>query len=98
MQITPKFHIYPDWPSLSAIAAPAILGGPVGWACGEWVWGASPIIAVAGLAMAAAASYGVSCRVADRSGQPWAYLSFFASLSSWLFGLYALFSAAPLYK
>ena len=48
------------------------------------------------LPLSAAVSYWVSCRVADRWGQPWAYLSFFAALAGWLGGgwLFLAFSGA----
>jgi hypothetical protein len=91
-----SISIYPDWMSIGAIVAPLILGWPIGRLIGGWVWILSPIICLAGLATGAAASYGISCRVADRAGQPWAYLSFFASLASWLTGLYLVFCAVPL--
>ena len=98
VSVEPRISFFLDWPSIVAIAAPAILGWPTGWLVGDWVWILSPIICIAGIATGAAASYGVSCRVADRAGQPWAYLSFFASLASWLMGLYLMFYAVPLFK
>jgi hypothetical protein len=44
------------------------------------------------------ASYWLSCRVMDRWGQPWAFMSFFASLASWVLGVWMFIDLSGMWR
>jgi hypothetical protein len=83
--------VYADWPALLGFAAPVGVGALVGFlsrsADAEAWLGIFIAMFLCVLPLGAAASYWLSCRVMDRSGQPWAFISFFVSLACWFAGI-----------
>src|SRR5690242_11872134 len=93
-----RIRLYLDWPCLIGIVAPIPAGIVLGLVSGsvQWDEGLGVLVALllVVLPLTVAASYWMSCRVADRSGQPWAYISFFAALAGWWSGVVLFFNCA----
>jgi len=87
-----------DWPFLIGFGAPVPAGIGFGLMSSavEWDDGLAVFIALFLLVIPAsiAISYWLSCRVADRSGQPWAFISFWIALADWWLGIAMYFAFA----
>jgi hypothetical protein len=93
-----RLRVYPDWPCLIGLVAPIPAGVGLGLMSDRIRWddGLGVLIGLLMfvLPLSVAASYWMSCRVADRSGQPWALMSFFVALAGWWSGIVMFFSFA----
>ncbi len=86
-----RIRVFVDWPTLAGLGAPVAAGILLGFLPQATDFSAALGIFVGiflfVLPLGVAASYWLSCRVKDWHGQPWAYISFFVSLASWLCGI-----------
>lgn len=75
-------------PPIVVLLVRAFFGGSV-------LYGLLELIACPGIVIAAWVAWWVSCRVADREGQPWAWLSFWLVAGSYVGSAWLLFVLGP---